>query len=205
MPTFKHISLVTLNNWKMILKSLCDDIVKTPNKFLFGYLIVNLYEYFQCYCYLTYNNLSDAENVKITLKDIKKMLKDDKALSAVASTFMTSRNNISHGYLSVTVLNEIYKLISDKDFILLLQTVNLDTDLLNKLNFTFNKIIAWTNTSYEANCLNDCKKYLEVQSDGASEYTIAETAKLLTDNYDETTANKSIVSVLGNLCNAGII
>ena len=75
-------------------------IYNCPTKSSILYFVVSLYEYIQVLSKLKILGVDEAENIKITVKDIKSYVNNDDKLLSVINSFKTLRDDASHGFVS---------------------------------------------------------------------------------------------------------
>lgn len=199
MPVYRRISIEELNSWLSDLLSLLKRIYKYPDKGSILYFLVSLYEYIQVLSKLNLLGVSEAENIKITVKDIKDYLNND-SLFVVINKFKSLRDDISHGFISNDkFLYYLDDFLCTSDFLLLIDSLNLDADLTKLIKTVLKRLKICFTKEYKNNCLKDCKEMLRVnKDDGGSNYTVLEVVSHLKSKYDLCVIQNSIISIIGN-------
>ena len=200
MPVYRKISLDELASWLSDLNKLVMRIYNYPTKSSILYFVVSLYEYIQVLSKLKILGVVEAENIKITVKDIKSYVNNDDKLLSVINSFKTLRDDASHGFVSDNRFTKSYiKVLCSDDFIFLLDSLNLDADLTRLIKLVTKRLKICFTKEYKSNCLKDCRDMLSVdESYGRSRYTVLEVVNKLRSKYDLCTLQNSIISILSN-------
>ena len=198
MPNYKNITLEDLQNWLKSIKDLCDKLALNPDIFLIAQLCISLYEYCQILCYFKINNITDkADNFKATISEIKSVVSDE-TLNTTANAFMSVRHLLAHGYISENACNKIAILFYDLKFLDLLRRINLDSDLLSKIELVLIRFKVFNLDQNLSNCNDECIKLFNFQEDGWSDSTIGSVIKELRNDFDDTTILNTLENILGN-------
>lgn len=200
MPIYRKISLEELESWLLDLNKLVMRIYNCPTKSSILYFVVSLYEYIQVLSKLKILGVDEAENIKITVKDIKSYVNNDDKLLSVINSFKTLRDDASHGFVSDNRFMKSYiKVLCSNDFIFLLDSLNLDADLTKLIKLVIKRLKICFTKEYKSNCLKDCRDMLSVDEIcGSSRYTVLEVVNKLKSKYDLYTLQSSIITILGN-------
>lgn len=171
-----------------------------PTKSSILYFVVSLYEYIQVLSKLKILGVAEAENIKITVKDIKSYVTNDDKLLSVINSFKTLRDDASHGFVSDNRFMKSYiKDLCSDDFIFLLDSLNLDADLTKLIKLVTKRLKICFTKEYKSNCLKDCRDMLSVDEIcGSSRYTVLEVVSKLKSKYDLCTLQNSIITILGS-------
>lgn len=200
MPVYRKISLDELHLWLSDLKILLLRIYKYPTKSSVLYFVISLYEYVQVLAKLCLLNVDEAENIKITVKDIKDYLSNNDNLLSIINSFKTLRDDASHGFVSDSKFMKSYiKILCSDDFLLLIDSLNLDSELIKLIKTVLKRLKVCFTSDYKNNCLQDCKRMLQVnENEGSSNYTVSEVVSNLKSKYDLYTIYSGLMSVIGS-------
>lgn len=199
MPVYKRISIEELNLWLSDLKLLLLRVYRYPTKSSVLYLVVSLYEYVQVMAKLSILGVSEAENIKITVKDIKDYIGNTEGLLAITNKFKSLRDDASHGYMSDSkFMDYVTNFLCTDDFILLINSLNLDKDLTKALDMVLKRLKVCFTEEYKRNCMKECKEMLKVIEGGSSLYSISSVVSTLKYKYDIGLIHECIISVLGD-------
>lgn len=116
MPVYKLVSKEMLSIWLVDLKKRIEELMNTPNVSILLLLVLELYEYTQCYCMLTLSGKDIVENKKVSVSDIKRLIVEEKYVSFI-NYLRGVRNDICHGDSGKVVDDIILKFITNRDIL----------------------------------------------------------------------------------------
>jgi hypothetical protein len=192
MPVYELVTRDMLIEWLYDLKVGFTKLLNNPDDDLLCYFILKLYEYIECYARLENLGVDKVQNEKITVKDIKDKINNDKAYSGIVNSFRRLRNSISHG--NEKVVDRLINLLSDNTFIGFLHSFKLDNELIDTVEKV--SILYKNKNEIYSKCSSLCKQYI-IKSKNTN-ISLEKIRTKLNTKFPKTFVNECLLDALSN-------